>query len=208
MLLRMHKTVYLIRHAQSHPSASIPEPQWPLSQLGLQQAIGLVGVLQPLGIKSLHSSPYLRCIQTITPFVEHTGLVLQQHDGLHERTLSKTLVDDFMSLWKRSWDDFGFALPGCESNRDAQQRFVQTVQAIVASVSEQTIGICAHGAVIGLLLHALDPTVDRSVPESLRNPDVLRLDIQEGEWVWDRSFDLPALETLVSQSSDTPVDRH
>jgi len=35
-------TLYLIRHAQSLPSPQQPEPDWPLSPLGLEQAAGLV----------------------------------------------------------------------------------------------------------------------------------------------------------------------
>lgn len=32
------KTLYLIRHAQSHPSSRVPEKEWPLSERGKYQA--------------------------------------------------------------------------------------------------------------------------------------------------------------------------
>jgi len=98
-------------------------------------------------------------------------------------------------------------LPGCESNREAQQRFVSAVHSIVAAAGEETIGICAHGAVIGLLLHALNPSLDRSVAEALTNPDVLKLIVAGDTWHWDCGFKAAGLETVTSASDDTLADQ-
>ena len=202
----MKKTLYFIRHAQSRPSIRISDARWPLSERGLAQASQLPDLLKPLGIGQLFSSPYLRCMQTIGPFAKAVNLDIEQRQGLHERMISKTLIEDFIPIWHQSWDDFDFALPGCESNRQAQSRFLAAVREIVRESSAETVGICSHGAVMGLLIHALEDGTGREQADALTNPDVIRIDIDDDDWSWDREFQLPGLLEIVSRPQETPID--
>ena len=48
-------TVYLLRHAESRPDATVRESDWPLSERGHQQAIDIVPLLTTLGIDQVYS---------------------------------------------------------------------------------------------------------------------------------------------------------
>jgi 2,3-bisphosphoglycerate-dependent phosphoglycerate mutase len=202
----MKKTIYFVRHAQSRPSHSLPTAQWPLSTNGMIQANQLVDVLPTLGIEQVFSSPYLRCLQTIGPFSQHAGLTVEQRDDLHEVEIIKELRSDFSEIWARAWKDFDFSLPECESHGHAQRRFLNATKSVLLESRASTIAICAHGAVIGLLLHAIEPGSGREQADALTNPDVLRIISDDEIWTWDRTFRLPGLSNIVSHHAETPID--
>ena len=202
----MIRTLYLVRHAQSHPSRDLPTAKWPLSELGMIQANQLIDVLNPLGIDQVFSSPYLRCLQTIGPFARSAGLPIERRTDLREVDIINSLRTDFSDIWQRAWEDFSFALPDCESHGEAQKRFLAAVGSILLESSGKTIAICAHGAVIGLLLHAIEPHSGRQQADVLTNPDVLCVDIHGDNWTWDRAFKLPGLSQVVSHHTETPID--
>lgn len=196
--------VYLIRHAQSRPSAAVAHSEWPLSRTGQRQAQRLGELLLPLGIERLISSPFARCLETIRPFAERSGLKVAVHEGLRERHLGASF-DDFPEVWRRSWDDFDFAVPGFESSRDAQRRFVEAMEEILTEGDGRTIGVCGHGNVIGLYLNHLDRRNGRETAERLANPDVLRIGRDGRTTTWDRSFRLAGLADLATDPSQTPI---
>lgn len=198
-------TAYLIRHAQSRPSEHVRYSDWPLSELGSQQADGLSDLLLSLGIERLVSSPFTRSLQTVQPFAERAGLQIVVCDDLRERHLGIGPNDDFGAIWRRSWEDLDFALPGCESSRDAQRRFVGAMRRILGEHEGRTIGVCAHGNVIGLFLKHLEGRNGRETAERLTNPDVLRLHVEGDVVEWDRTFQLPGLAALATDHADTPI---
>ena len=197
--------VYLIRHAQSRPSSRIAEPKWPLSVVGSQQAERLARLLEPLRIARLYSSPYVRCLNTIQPFASRVGLDIVVKDDLRERNLANGVRIDFQEVWDRSWADFAFALPECESSFQAQNRFVRAVREITQDRSGP-IGICGHGNVMALLLNHLEPTYGREDADRLRNPDVVKLVVEEAGLRWDSEFNLPGLDDVATHARETPVD--
>ena len=199
----METTIYLIRHAQMHPSPSIHYSEWPLSTVGQGQAEKLCGLLEPLGIEVMFSSPFLRCLQTVQSFADKAGIDINVKDDLRERLVVQGIVDDFSKIWRRSWDDFNFAMPGCESSLDAQKRFAAAVEDILAGNKRETIGISAHGNVIGLFLNHIHPAFRRDEAEALTNPDVVRV-LADGRFVWDQEFHLPGLENIATNHLETP----
>jgi len=199
-------TVYLIRHAQSHPSARIPHSDWPLSDRGRRQADRLAGLLLPLGIQRLVSSPFARCVQTVGPFAERAALDVALRDDLRERYMAIGFDDDFQAAWRRSWEDFDYARPEGESSRDAQKRFVDAMDEILCEHAGHTICVCAHGNVIGLYLNHVDDRNGREAAERLTNPDVLRIRADGRTVEWDRSFRLEGLAGLSSDPTETPMD--
>jgi len=199
-------TIYLIRHAQSRPSARTRDAEWPLSDRGARQAEALGGLLSPLGIGELWSSPYRRCLRTIDPFARRTDLVVRVHDGLRERNIVGGISEDFAAVWERSWEDLDFAMPGCESSTAAMERFVAAVDEIRGAAEADTIAICAHGNVIGLFLHHIDRANGRAEAEALTNPDVLRIGLTDGRFTWDRAFELPGLDDIARHPAETRFD--
>lgn len=200
----MDTNIYLIRHAQSHPSTSLDHSEWPLSIVGQTQAEKLSDPLEHLGIEILLSSPFVRCVQTVQPFASKVGLSINIKIDLRERLVAKEIVDDFYELWRQSWDDFNFALSGCENSFDAQKRFVAAVVDIHARHAAKTIGISAHGNVIGLFLNYIDPAFGRVQAEGLKNPDVVRV-VAGDRFVWDQEFRIPELHDFATDHKETPV---
>jgi broad specificity phosphatase PhoE len=79
-------TLYFVRHAKAGSRS-----HWvgddrlrPLSKKGIQQAGALVEVLAPFPVASIHSSPYLRCVQTVEPLARARRLVVGQTTALAE----------------------------------------------------------------------------------------------------------------------------
>ena len=202
----MTTTLFIIRHAQSHPTAGIENSDWPLSVRGRQQAEDLAPLLLLLGIEHLVSSPFARCLRTIAPFAEQASLNIQVCSDLRERYLGIDLKGDFLTIWRRSWEDFDFALPGRETSRDAQRRFVDAMHRVCQESKGRTLAVCAHGNVIGLFLNHLDARNGRETAEELTNPDVLRFRVEGGSIAWDRTYRLPGLAALVTDPSETPID--
>jgi 2,3-bisphosphoglycerate-dependent phosphoglycerate mutase len=137
-------------------------------------------------------------VRSAVPFSRAAGLEIHVREGLRERAFVMSREHDFLAVWERSWDDYDYALPGCETNRQAELRIVQAVRAIVSASDADIVGICSHGAVIGLLLHSLDPGVGRDRVERLRNPDVIKILVHQDAWTWDRDYELPGLGNIAT----------
>ena len=198
-------TIYLIRHAQSLPRPEQEEADWALSPLGEAQARGLVPVLRALNIRRLYSSPYRRCRDTLAPYASEAHLDVVLESRLRERRIASGWISDFRAVWRRSWEDFSFALDGGESSWTCRQRITAAVEAIVARHPGETIGVGSHGNAIGLFLHYVDPTFGVIDATHIRTPEISRVLHRDGRFVWERAFSAgPAFEALATDFRDTP----
>ena len=198
-------TLYFIRHAQSLPSSAQAEPDWPLSPVGAAQARGLVPVLRALDIRRLYSSPYRRARDTVAPYARDAGLDVVLDDGLRERKIAHGWISDFRDVWRRSWEDFAYALDGGESSWTCRQRIVAAVEAIVARHPGETIGLGSHGNAIGLFLNYVDPTFGEIDATRIRTPEISRVVHDGGRYGWERDFTAgPAFEALATDFRETP----
>jgi 2,3-bisphosphoglycerate-dependent phosphoglycerate mutase len=198
-------TLYLIRHAQSLPHPDQAEPDWPLSALGGDQARGLVAALQPLGIRRLYCSPYRRCRDTLAPFADAAGLDVVPDAGLRERRIAAGWISDFRDVWRRSWEDFSYALEEGESSWTCRERIAAAAEAILARHPGETIGLGSHGNAIGLFMNYVDPAF--GLPEStrIRTPEILKVVQRGGKLFWDRAFSAgAAFDELATDFRATP----
>ena len=200
----MKTTIYFIRHAQSQRSAAVKNSQWPLSPQGKSQAEKLSSLLSHLRVTDVISSPYLRCVETVNPFVEKSEVNFSTVEGLRERHLANGLIKNFEEVWEKSWGDFDFKLEGCESSREAQIRIRNTVDCIVQDYLGKTIAISTHGFVLGLFLNSIDPENGRKVAAAIKNPDVKKIDFCGGEFLWDRGFSLTGLDEITTFNHESP----
>jgi 8-oxo-(d)GTP phosphatase len=79
--------LYLVRHAQagSRAESNLPDDTLrPLTREGRHQAAALAGVLDEMGVRSIYTSPYRRCVQTAAPLGAHLGLPVIETDDLGE----------------------------------------------------------------------------------------------------------------------------
>lgn len=162
--------LYLVRHCQSSGQA----PDAPLTTLGHQQAERLAAHLLPLGIARIVSSSYLRARQSVEPLARQLGIVVETDDRLIERALSTEPLDDWRDRLLAAWEDHDLALPGGESSRQATQRGMAALEAVLAD-DRQPVVVASHGNLISLLLHAFDGRPGFATWEQLTNPDVFEV---------------------------------
>ena len=76
----------VLRHGHARPRNlwAREEAERPLLEAGLEQAEQLVGLLGAYGPQKVVSSPWLRCLQTVQPFVAHSGARLRTKPKLSE----------------------------------------------------------------------------------------------------------------------------
>jgi phosphohistidine phosphatase SixA len=77
---------YFVRHAKagSRGHWQGDDRKRPVSKKGLRQAESLIDVFKPLKISAIHSSPYVRCVQTVEPLARDRGLEVQETPKLAE----------------------------------------------------------------------------------------------------------------------------
>jgi phosphohistidine phosphatase SixA len=78
-------TTYLVRHAKagSRERWTAPDRDRPLTDAGRVQAAGLV-MLMGRGVRSIKSSPYKRCVETVLPLAKALALRVDEEDRLAE----------------------------------------------------------------------------------------------------------------------------
>lgn len=198
-------TLYLIRHAQSYPQSGLADSEWPLSETGVRQANALVPLLGLLGIEEVFTSPYRRCIETIHPFCDYSGKAFRHEDGLRERKITPGWVPNFSEIWRRSWEDFSFALPGCEDSLSCRARILGAMTKIAKSVEGKTIAVCGHGSALAIFVNSIAPEFGFKEACALRNPEILRIFYAAESFRWDFAFRPgPDFDRLATDVGQTP----
>jgi 2,3-bisphosphoglycerate-dependent phosphoglycerate mutase len=179
-------TIYLVRHAESQPSADTPEPAWPLSARGIAQAQALVPAMRGLGTTAIYTSPYLRAAQTVAPLAAALGMDVQVVDELRERALGRVDVGvDHRTMIERCWSDPGFAFPGGESNAACAQRVVQAIARLATRHRGEAIAVASHGNALAIYLGTIDTSFGFEQWRSMRNPDLFRVVHEAERASWD-----------------------
>lgn len=76
----------ILRHAKAKPRSAwtLAEADRPLAATGQRQAIAAARLLQSWSPKRIVSSPWLRCIQTVVPYVKTTAVKIKASEALTE----------------------------------------------------------------------------------------------------------------------------
>lgn len=173
-ILAMSPPLILVRHV----AATGQEPNAPLTPEGERQAIALSDLLLPLRIQRVISSPFLRAIDSITPFCQRANLRMELDDRLAERVLSTRNLPDWRDQLRRSFEDLDYCLPDGESSRSAQSRGIAAVRD--AEVTGQRCVLVTHGNLLALILKSIDTTFGYDQWCDLTNPDVFVVDGDDG----------------------------
>lgn len=96
-------TLYLVRHgsAGSRNSDDPEDDQRHLDAKGLSQAENVSRHLGTEPLRAVYSSPYPRCVETVTPLAESLGMAVQIDDRLAEGTP----IDSVWGMIEDSGDD-------------------------------------------------------------------------------------------------------
>ena len=184
-------TLVLVRHAQSAPDRSLPERDWPLSELGRRQAAELAPALDELGVDALASSPFVRAVETLRPYAEAAGLPIAVDEDLRERSLGGWLSDvaEVEEAIRRMHADLDFCLDGGETGRACIARFDAALARVVAANPGRTFAVGSHGGVLGHLLARHAPLAG-PFWRRIRNPHIFVFDAgAELRWTDERTFD-------------------
>jgi 2,3-bisphosphoglycerate-dependent phosphoglycerate mutase len=176
--------IVLVRHAESAPDKSIPEPEWPLSEKGRGQAIELVPRLAAFAPTAIYSSPYPRAVHTVQPLADHLGLKIATHADLRERKLSGQLLPDWLQHVERGWADLSYRVDGGESGAQCQERVLAVLRDVAGRHSQGSVIISSHGNALGLALKHLDPNFGFAQWRAMRNPDVFEVVVEGDGWQW------------------------
>ena len=103
-------TVYIVRHgkAGSRSTWDGDDVHRPLSKAGHRQALALADRLADAGVKTLWSSPYVRCVETLEPLAERVGLTI----ATDERLAEGTPFEDTLELIREAGDGAVFCTHG------------------------------------------------------------------------------------------------
>ncbi|MFI8685296.1 histidine phosphatase family protein [Rossellomorea sp. NPDC077527] len=168
------KTIYVVRHAKAEGQPI----QAPLTKEGECQAVRLAAFLENCSVEAIYSSPFVRAVNTITPFAERSGLRIQQDDRLGERVLSDQDLPDWMEKLKMSFEDFSLSLPGGESNHMAMERAKSFIDEVVKKKEDRIVCV-SHGNLTTLILRLFDERYGYDELFALSNPDVYVVEIEE-----------------------------
>lgn len=178
-----------MRHAELAWDRVTPNRAWPLTSRGRRQARSIVSRLVELDIHVVYSSSMERARATVVPFCSRTGLTLRTEEDLQEREVCwpPPADEEIAELFRKGWLDFDYRVPGFESNREAQLRFMASLEAIVARHQGERILVCAHGNVIALALHHVLGSIDVSEIQ-IEYCGVRRLRVERQRWHYEASF--------------------
>lgn len=163
---------YLVRHAHADWT---PDESRPLSVRGYQDAGRIAEILAGQPVSNIYSSPYKRARQTVDPLSSKLELPVYEIFDLRERLLSGNPTEDFYTAVEAVWQDADLALPGGESNAQAQQRGIAVVQELDRHHSEEHIVLSTHGNLLALVLNHFDPAYGFAFWKSMTMPDIYQL---------------------------------
>jgi probable phosphoglycerate mutase len=160
LLIRHGRVDFVSRRFRQTPRGRQWDP--PLGQQGREQAQRLTARLRLMDPPALVLvSPFTRCRQTISPFLESSGIeplieedVGEVHIGEWEGLSFEEIISEDEELARRFREQeamFSMA-PGGESGAELRERVVRAVEAGLATVDDGTVLVIAHGGVINAYL--------------------------------------------------------
>jgi 2,3-bisphosphoglycerate-dependent phosphoglycerate mutase len=177
----MKNFIHLVRHCE----ATGQEPDAPLTEMGLRQAVDLADHLDHNPIVLIISSPYTRAVQSITPLAERLGILIETDGRLVERVLCGTPLPDWRERLEESFLDLDLCLPGGESSRAAMTRAVAVVEAIEKEPGRDVL-IVTHGNLLTLIMKHFEEHFGYADWERMGTPEAFRLWEMEGRPYIDR----------------------
>lgn len=88
-------TAFLVRHAHAgdRDAWSDDDRLRPITKKGRKQSEAIASLLAKAGLDAIHSSPYVRCVQTVEPLARATKLDIVIDDALTEGTDAAAAID-------------------------------------------------------------------------------------------------------------------
>ncbi|REK76196.1 histidine phosphatase family protein [Paenibacillus paeoniae] len=150
-----------------------------LTEKGLADVKEVTELLKDEGIEVYVSSPYRRAIITIEAMASSTGHIVTTLEELKEQVFSNSETrmpdDELVPLLIKLYDDFNFAGPGGESNKDCQTRAINSMNKIISSNKGKKIAVGTHGAIMTLILGYYHKQYNLDFLLKLSKPDIYKM---------------------------------
>jgi len=169
----MNTNIYLVRHA--HSTYTPDELNRPLSETGFRDAKMISQVLLNEEIDYVLASPYKRAIQTVEGIARYINTEIIIEDAFKERKIAEGSVDNFDSAITKLWTNYDFSFEGGESNLEAQERGICSLNKVLNKYGGKNIVIGTHGNIMVLMMNYFDNTYDYDFWRNLSMPDVYKL---------------------------------
>jgi broad specificity phosphatase PhoE len=134
----------------------------PLSERGREQAARLAARLRLMDTPAvIATSPFRRCLETIQPYLETTGLEARSVDDIAEVFIGEweglgfeeiVSGDERMAERFREQEPMFSYAPGGESGQELRVRVVPAVERILEGARDGVVLVVAHGGVINAYL--------------------------------------------------------
>ena len=147
----------LIKHSQPQIDPFVPSREWHLSQEGQLRCKPLADKLATYAPGIIVSSTEPKAIETARIVAEHLDKPFEVVEGLHEHDRSNVpfyspqVFEQAVANFFQKPDELVF---GRETALQAQQRFSQAIESVLAKYGDETVAIVAHGTVITLFVAA------------------------------------------------------
>jgi 2,3-bisphosphoglycerate-dependent phosphoglycerate mutase len=175
----MKTNLYLVRHA--HSIYTSDEVNRPLSEKGYIDVERITENLLTENIHTVLSSPYKRAIQTVEGIAKHIGTDIIIEDGFKERKIAQGLVENFERDIIKLWTSFDFAFEGGESNLEAQNRGIYSINKVLNKYKGKNIVIGTHGNIMALIMNYFDRKYDYEFWKKLSMPDIYKLSFDDNK---------------------------
>jgi 2,3-bisphosphoglycerate-dependent phosphoglycerate mutase len=167
--------IILVRHCETTGQGA----QDDLTADGHRGAALLVVQLASIGADAVYSSPYLRAINTVSPFATSLNQPVHIIDDLRERVLSHRALPDWRDHLRQSFADRDYALPGGESMRQTEARGLAAL-GLISRAAHKLPVVASHGGLIASLLSGIDEGFGFDDWAALANPDLFILTLDDG----------------------------
>lgn len=170
--------MYFVRHA--HSSYTPEEYKRPLSEAGYKEAHKVAKFFESIDINAIYSSKYKRATETVQPIATAKNLHITELEALNERTLANFKLPDFENAIVKVWSQPTYSFPGGESNMEAQNRVIPTIEELQRIHKNETIIIGTHGNIFTLILNHYNKAYDLAFWEQLKMPDIIKVEFNDG----------------------------
>lgn len=161
-------TLVYVTHPQVQVDASVPVPEWGLSDIGRVRAIAMLDQPWVGAIRRIVSSAERKAVETAEILARHLRLAVEVRQRMHENDRSATGFlppPEFEAVADQFFANPYGSIRGWERAIDAQNRIVSEVDTVLATRQAGDIAVVGHGGVGTLLLLSL------SGREISREPD-------------------------------------
>lgn len=166
------KAIYLVRHCAAVGQA----PEASLTVQGQEDSIRLIDFFRDKDIEVIITSPFVRAIETITPFANTIKKEILIDERLKERVLSTTNLYNWMEKLEATYEDMDLKFPGGESSKEAMRRGIEVIEEQLER-PESNIIVVTHGALLSLIIKHYSKEFGFEEWRNLKNPDIYKLEV-------------------------------